>query len=162
MKPPTGPAVAAPIYHNPGWTTGAAPAQWVGTKTGVPGTYIFELRFRVPNCVIRPLGINVSGIFSADNGGVVTVDGPPVVGTAPPVWAFQNTFPFNKSVSTVPGLHTIRVTVNNQSGPVGAVVKGTIAIRCPRNLVHPDRPDDTNPARGEAEATPLPEEPGTA
>jgi hypothetical protein len=161
MKPPSGPAVPAAITSHSAWTTGAAPAKWVGTQSGVQGTYVFELRFYVPNCVIRP-SITVAGIFSADNGGIVTIDGPPSNGTAPPPTGFQNTFPFTKMVGS--GMHTIRVTVNNLGGPVGAVVRGAITIRCPKDPVLPDRSDqlEARPESGELKATPLPDDPGTA
>lgn len=162
MKPPTGPAQPAPVTTHVAWTTGAAPAQWVGTQSGVQGSYVFELRFHVPNCVIRPT-IMVSGIFSADNGGVLTIDTPMPAFNAPPPTAFQSTFPFGKQV-VGPGMHTIRVTVNNLGGPVGAVVKGTITVRCPKELVVPDRSDalEAAPDRGELDSSQVREDPGAA
>jgi hypothetical protein len=92
IQPPVGPVQAASLSNNIAWTNALAPAQWVGTQNGVPGVYKFELRFRVPNCTIRPQ-VTVTGAFSADNGGgVFIVPGPSSpLATVPFPFGFQGT-----------------------------------------------------------------------
>jgi hypothetical protein len=160
MKGPTGPAVPAQVTSHVAWTTAAAPAKWVGTQAGQPGTYIFELPFYLPNCVIKA-SVTVAGVFSADNGAVLVVDTPSPAFNAPPPTAFTSTFAFTKAITT-PGLHTIRVSVKNNEGPTGTVVRGTITVRCPKDPVI-TRSDvlEAAPDRGDVKAVPLPEGPGT-
>jgi hypothetical protein len=153
--------VAAPVTSHPAWTTAAAPAQWVGVQAGVPGTYVFELPFYVPNCVIRP-DLTVSGVFSADNAGVITIDTPTPAFTAPGPMAYQHITAFTFSVTT-PGTHVIRVTVGNNEGPTGTVVRGTITVRCPRDPVIPDRSDQlgSDPRRNDRTINSADGSPGT-
>lgn len=131
VKPPSGPVQTASPSNHPAWTTALAPAAWLGTQSGQVGTYTFDLRFRIPNCAIRP-NVTLSGAFSADNGGTVSlIPGPMTPASVTPPQGFQTTAPFS-SGNLGPGNYTLRVTVNNLHGPAGMALKGTITIRCPR------------------------------
>jgi hypothetical protein len=137
VQPPGGPsagAVPVPVPE-PVWTTALAPARWIHhpTTTHDPGTYVYELRFQAPNCVVAS-EISVRGDFSADNEAVLRIDTPTPSFTAPGPFAYTSTFPFLKTVGI--GMHSIKVTVVNREGPTGLLLKGAITIRCPRDLEH--------------------------
>lgn len=138
VKPPVGSVQTAIASSNVAWTNALAPAIWLGTQNGQPGNYEFDLRFSVPNCTIRPT-VTLSGAISADNGGTVSLipaSMTPVSGPYP--FGFLTTTTF-ASGNLVPGtIYTLRVTVNNQSGPVGMVLKGTIIVRCPKDVIKTD------------------------
>lgn len=142
VKPPSGPVQTAVASSNVAWTTALAPAAWLGTQNGQPGTYTFELPFRVPNCTIRPT-VTLSGAFSADNGGTVSlISGPMTSASVTYPNGFKTTAPFTSS-SLAPGNYILRVTVQNQSGPVGMALKGTLTVRCPRYVEPADPIEDT-------------------
>lgn len=146
VQPPSGPVQTATQSNNVAWTNALAPAKWLGSQTGSPGTYTYTLRFRVPNCTIRPV-VNLAGAFSADNGGSVSLT-PLTGGQTNPLatvsfpFGFQTTAPFTQN-GIGPGIYTLSVSVQNQSGPVGMVLKGTLTIRCPRDVIKTDPIEQT-------------------
>jgi hypothetical protein len=143
VQPPSGPVQTATPSNNVAWTNALAPATWLGTQNGQPGTYTFELRFRIPNCTIRPTVI-LSGAFSADNGGTVSlITGPMTPVSGPYPFGFQATVPFTSGSLPSGNNYILRVTVKNQSGPVGMVLKGTLTIRCPKDVIKTDPIEQT-------------------
>ena len=125
---------AAPIPLLPGaWTTLLAPAVWIGAP-GAPetvGVYEFELQFYVPDCII-PAEIFVTGQAAADNMADIFID---ANGLTPFVPTYTSATSFTGQVSGS-GIHRLRFFVTNEGGPTGLVVRGTILVRCPRELEH--------------------------
>jgi len=118
------------------------PATWVGQPLGAEGTHVYTLRIHVPNCVIPSL-VTVGGRFAADNQGRLYVGPYPAAIAATPLltgfWQSSVTL-FQRDI-TSPGLHILKVEVQNNDGPVGLLVRGEIVIVCPDDPVaHPDPP----------------------
>lgn len=135
VKPPAGaPAAAVPVPSiPPSWTTALAPAVWIQHPAGeADGTYEYELRYQVQKCTIKP-DVTVSGDFSADNSATLTVGGPTPVFTAPGPTAYTSTFPFSAPLPV--GAGAIKVSVVNDELDTGLVLRGTITVRCPRELL---------------------------
>jgi hypothetical protein len=137
VSPPSGaPAAAVPVPTSSipsTWTTALAPAVWVQHPAGeADGTFDYELRFQVQKCAIKP-DVTISGQFSADNSATLTVGGPTPVFTAPGSTAYTSTFPF--SVPAAIGAGAIEVKVVNNEADTGMVLRGTITVRCPRELL---------------------------
>jgi hypothetical protein len=127
-----GPVPVAPANHV-AWAP-VPPAGWVGpanARHAPPGVYVYELRILVPNCTIAAT-VSVSGRVAADNNFRLALGGnPPVTCTNNLCFQAGNVQPFG-SWTLGPGLHTLRVTVNNSEGPTGMILSGTITAACPR------------------------------
>jgi|GEM_PF-2456502 len=122
---------------NAAWTTAAAPAGWVSHPSGsLPAIYVYELRIQVPTCMIRGR-VTIDGVFSADNGGALTLvrpSGPPIaLGTRPLPNGFTGITSFPATAMATPGTYILRATVTNLHGPSGFVLRGRILVRCPRD-----------------------------
>jgi hypothetical protein len=120
---------------NPAWAV-SAPAQWVGPNgTTNPGTYIYELKFVVPKCVI-PASITIQGQFWADNTGTVSLSGPNApsntVSTSGGVYGFMQSKggSFSYTVNNAGGVYTLKVVTVNQSGPTGMLMYASLVKRC--------------------------------
>lgn len=143
------PTVAAVAASNPAWVlpsnpawTGAPPAVWVGAPGAIetPGTYLFQMPFHVPKCII-PMQVKISGKFAADNSGQLYVDGNLVTASAgTPSYGFLpgSVTPFTWTGTLAPGSHAIRFVVTNDDGPTGAIVAATITVTCPREAERKD------------------------
>jgi hypothetical protein len=129
---------AVPIPPVPGaWTTLLGPpAVWIGAP-GAPetvGDYEFELQFYVPDCVI-PAEIVVKGEAAADNWADIWLD-TNSTGINVPTYDNSGITSFVAGPVSGPGIHRLRFVLTNAGGPTGLVVKGTIVVRCPRQLEH--------------------------
>lgn len=127
--------LAGPANHS-AWAT-LAPATWVGFPVAESrtGTYTYELRFNIPSCVI-PSQFTLAGQFAADNDGrLYVLPYPAALKATPSSIGFQqgSVTPFQWGVS--PGLHTLRVTVHNDDGPTGLILRGAISVACPADPV---------------------------
>jgi hypothetical protein len=130
----TGPA--GPATH-PAWAV-LAPASWVGLPVSESrtGTYTYELKFSIPSCVI-PSQFIVSGQFAADNDGrLFVLPYPAALKVTPSSIGFQqgSVTPFQWGLAS-PGIHTLRVTVHNDDGPTGLILRGAITIGCPADPI---------------------------
>jgi hypothetical protein len=134
VSPPSGPSVAAGPGPGPPptWTTALNPARWIHHPViEDPGTYVYELRFQVRKCTV-PGEVVVSGQFSADNSATLTIGTPTPSFAAPGPTAYTGTFSFSKSVGA--GMQSLKVVVVNNEADTGLVLRGTITLRCPKEL----------------------------
>lgn len=125
------PVVAA---GNPAWTS-VPGGSWVG-PAGAPtqgGTYTYELRIEVPRCVISPRALSIEGRFAADNSATVYFDNNQVAvsqGTANLAFQPAGVTPFTITGVT-PGVHILKVVVNNAGSVTGLNVSGQVTTACP-------------------------------
>jgi hypothetical protein len=138
----------APVISQPNtaWTTALAPAQWIGPGASAPaGNYTYNLMINVPRCII-PAQVAIVGQVAADNSEAVSVDTNTQIAQYTGIWGFQtpHILSFNAPPPPLaPGImHSLQVTVNNEGGASGMVVKGTIRITCPKEPLGPS-PADT-------------------
>jgi hypothetical protein len=139
---------------NGAWTTAAAPADWVSHPSGgLPGIYVYELRIQVPVCMIRGR-VTFGGVFSADNGGTLSLVRPNnttvALGTRPLPNGFTAITASPGALMATSGTYILRATVRNLHGPSGFVLRGQILVRCP-----------TDPAIGHNAAEPAEAEAAT-
>jgi hypothetical protein len=134
----TGPGASgnAVGLSHPSWNA-VSGASWVGptggASTAQAGTYTYTVRFHVPRCVIGARAI-VKGQAGGDNRITVQVDGT-AVGSTPgsTQYGFQTANFVNFSSQPLgPGMHTLSVQVNNQSGPSGMALRGAVEVQCPK------------------------------
>jgi hypothetical protein len=138
--------------NNLAWTSGLAPAGWVGPP-GAPtavGDYVYELRVVMPRCLIRPV-VRVVGRFAADNRATTTIG---TTTSTTPGFTLGSIRPFGGALSSNPGTQTIRITVRNDGGPTGLVALGVVEIICPRQRADGTMELESQLDRSELEAEP--------
>lgn len=129
------------------WTNNPGPAKWVsitagGGNGGVPGgSFVYQLRFTVPNCTIDQKAA-ITGNLGGDDEIALRLDNPsgPVIAQCTGGWCFNTAhhpaIPFNMGVG--PGNHTLYVTVVNGSlGPSGMFVNATLTAKCAAEPIKP-------------------------
>ncbi len=154
VKPPSATAfvpVVPTVAPHALWVNPAPnSAKWVddvgngGTAAKAGGLWVYELRVRVPKCVIPFVNpIKLTGWVTGDDD-MKTFVGPgpsptTMVASAGPGWAFQNKHPF--SATLVPGLNTIRVEITNGGpSPSGMAFFAKLAAPCIK-----EQADSTDP-----------------
>lgn len=134
MSGPGASGNAVGLSH-PSWNT-VTGASWVGPTGGASsaqaGTFTYTVRFEVPRCAINSRAI-LKGELGADNKGTVMLDGNNLGSTLTPTLGFKtpNFRTFSSSPLT-PGMHTLTVTVTNESGPSGMALRGIVEMQCPK------------------------------
>lgn len=147
------------------WTATLPPALWIhpdttsGSTNQPGGTYIYTVRFVVPNCTI-PMRVSLNGQAAADdelkafitdqNANTTQIGAtpytqimsPPAVAQSQGGWGFRAERIASLAWSTnVPGLYTLRFEVPNSPGtPHGLLVRAALRTICPRDLVQPSGP----------------------
>lgn len=116
------------------WTT-LPSAQWIQPvaspvpSSAIPsGVFGYETEFTVPNC---PFGhVELTGTFAADNDAAAFLDGTPIAGASCGSNCFTTPVSINVP-SVAPGLHTLQITVTNQSSWSGLIVNAQVRTVCP-------------------------------
>lgn len=108
---------------NSGWSslTGSA---WLGNgSTGTAGNYTYTRNFTIPG------GGTLSFQALADNYVTFFLDGVQIAQTpnGPSIYGFQLANAVNYSASITGGAHILQAVVNNQGGPVGLNLSGTVS-----------------------------------
>lgn len=140
---------AAPIQatFHPAWNNNPGPAKWVSTTAtggngGVAGgTYVYQIRFTVPNCTIDQR-VTLAGNMGGDDTIAIrlnTTTGSPLAQcTSGYCFHTPNNPAIPFSVAVGPGNHTLFVTVVNGSlGPSGMFVNATLSAKCTGEPVRP-------------------------
>jgi hypothetical protein len=140
---------------NPHWSATLAPAQWVqpnGTNGNVShpnGFYYYDLRIEVPCCTV-PMEVLVTGQAAGDdsirifldnmNLPIAQTDNSIAVPSAGVVsgqggWGFkaERIVPFAGALTT-PGMHLLRIEVENGGGPHGMLVRAALKTFCAPQL----------------------------
>jgi hypothetical protein len=140
------PAIIQTTFH-PAWNNNPGPAKWVSTTAGggnggvLGGTYVYQIRFTVPNCTIDQRS-TIAGNLGGDDDIAIRLDNP----SGPPIaqctggWCFHTpnhpAIPFTVGVG--PGNHTLYVTVvNGGTGPSGMFVNAILTAKCTGEPVKP-------------------------
>lgn len=156
----TGPGVNNQIAQaitsnvNPHWTATLAPAQWVqpngsnGNVSHPIGFYYYDLRIEVPKCTV-PMEVLVAGEAAGDDSIRIFLDNMsvPIAQTdnsiPVPGWAVASQggwgFKAERIVAftgalTTPGMHLLRIEVENGGGPHSMLVRAALKTFCSPNL----------------------------
>lgn len=159
-----GPGVTNPVAvaiiagtMNSNWTATLSPANWVQPNSsdgGIDqpaGIYNYDLSIEIPCCTI-PMAVTLVGEAAGDDQISVFADNlaAPIAetdvtiavpGSAPPgaggwgfkaerIVSFAHTF-------TTPGIHLLRIEVNNGGGPHGLLVRAALTTICSTQMEHP-------------------------
>lgn len=146
------PAITQNVNSN--WTATLAPAQWVqpngsnGSVSHPVGLYYYDLRIKVPKCTV-PMEVLVSGEAAGDDQIRIFLDNmvvpiaqtdhsiavPSSANSGDGGWGFkaERIVPFAGALTT-PGLHLLRIEVENGGGPHGMLVRAALKTFCSPNL----------------------------
>ncbi|HEX8621550.1 MAG TPA: hypothetical protein VF718_06220 [Allosphingosinicella sp.] len=156
-----GPGVNNPLAQtitpqtlNPHWSATLAPAQWVqpngnnGNVSHPLGLYYYDLRIEVPCCTV-PMEVLVTGQAAGDDSIRIFLDNMsvPIAQTdnSIPVpgfaisgqggWGFKSEriVPFAGAL-TSPGMHLLRIEVENGGGPHSMLVRAALKTFCSPHL----------------------------
>lgn len=127
---------------HPSWTVATSqllPAGWLQPAPAGPysnftnGPYTYKLSIMVPKCII-PMGVKLTGKFSADDEAKLYLDPPPSSSSSAPIYlgmqGFNNVTSFTQAMN-VPGVWTLRAEIRNVGGgPTAFAVKGFVTRAC--------------------------------
>lgn len=116
---------------NPAWTA-LAPASWVGPATSASNTdYTYTLTIIVPKCTLAARAVSVEGQFAADNRATAYMDGNPIGTSTGYTSAGVANF---TATGLLPGPHTLKIVVRNDTGPTSLIVRGQVTTACPSQI----------------------------
>jgi hypothetical protein len=156
-----GPGVNNPIAQaitansvNTNWSATLTPAQWVqpngsnGNVSHPTGLYYYDLRIEVPKCTV-PMEVLVTGEAAGDDQIRIFLDNMvvPIAETDYSIavlgsanqgdggWGFktERIVAFSGALTT-PGMHLLRIEVNNGGGPHGMLVRAALKTFCSPKL----------------------------
>jgi len=148
------PAQAVTSNVNTHWSATLAPAQWVqpnssnGSVSHPNGFYYYDLRIEVPCCTV-PMEVLVTGEAAGDDSIRIFLDNMSV-----PIAQTDNTIPVPNFAAvnqggwgfkaerivrfagalTTPGMHLLRIEVENGGGPHGMLVRAALKTFCAPHL----------------------------